>query len=239
MSTLYSNVVQSIIRDIKATRFPVGSMLPSEPELARRYGVSRSTVRAALERLQAAGLVNRRRGAGTMVKAVQGSQRYTHSMVVANDIMQFAGDSWRDIASIEDIVTDETLAPSLDNRPGKPWIRMGQRRWVEGKELPVCWTDLYIDTAFRRVCDAIPTYPGLVYTLIEEEFDVCIQEIKQTIESTGVPESVAANLDAKPHSHALRLTRRYIDTSNRPIVISISILPADRYVSEIKLVRTP
>ena len=239
MSTLYSNVAQSIIGDIKAAYFPVGSMLPSEPELALRYRVSRSTIRAALDRLQAAGFVDRRRGAGTLVKASQGSKRYTHSMVVANDIMQFAGDSRRDIASIDEIVADEGLAPSLDNRPGKLWIRMGQRRWVEGKDLPVCWTDLYIDTAFRRVCDAIPNYPGLVYNLIEEEFDVCVQEIHQTIESAGVPDAVAATLDAEPRSPALRLTRRYIDTSNKPIVISVSILPADRYVSEIKLVRTP
>ncbi len=214
-------------------------MLPSEPELAAKYGVSRSTIRAALERLQAAGLVNRRRGAGTLVKAVQGGQRYTHSMVVVNDIMQFAGESWRDIASIGEIVADERLAPALDGRPGKKWVYMGQRRWVNGKDLPVCWTDLYIDMAFKRICDEIPTYPGLVYNLIEDEFDVCVQEIRQTIESIGVPEAIAETLDAEAHSHALRLTRRYIDTTNQPIVITISVLPADRYVSEIKLVRTP
>ena len=46
--------------------FPDGR-LPAEPELARQLGVSRTTVRAALNDLQALGLIDRTPGAGTQL----------------------------------------------------------------------------------------------------------------------------------------------------------------------------
>ncbi|MEO1974758.1 MAG: GntR family transcriptional regulator [Paracoccaceae bacterium] len=44
-----------------------GDMLPGENELARQHGVSRVTVRKALENLAAEGLVERQKGRGTIV----------------------------------------------------------------------------------------------------------------------------------------------------------------------------
>ena len=45
-----------------------GDALPSEPKLAARHGISRTTVRRALARLQKEGRVERRRGSGTYVR---------------------------------------------------------------------------------------------------------------------------------------------------------------------------
>jgi GntR family transcriptional regulator len=49
-------------------RIGVGGPLPSEPRLMRDYGVSRSTVRRALARLEAEGRILRRRGSGTYAR---------------------------------------------------------------------------------------------------------------------------------------------------------------------------
>jgi GntR family transcriptional regulator len=48
-------------------RFPPGSRLPSEPELAAEFQVSRATLREALRALEAEGLLRRRQGSGTYV----------------------------------------------------------------------------------------------------------------------------------------------------------------------------
>lgn len=47
--------------------FPAGARLPPERALAAKYGVSRNTVREAIQRLGARGLVRSRRGAGVFV----------------------------------------------------------------------------------------------------------------------------------------------------------------------------
>jgi GntR family transcriptional regulator len=63
--------VQNIILDrIIAGTYPPGSQLPPEDELGIQLGVSRTTVRGALDVLVARGTVNRRHGAGTFVSRI-------------------------------------------------------------------------------------------------------------------------------------------------------------------------
>lgn len=53
--------------ELAAGEHPVGSRLPTETNLAARFGVSRPTVRAALRELEALGLVTTKHGVGTFV----------------------------------------------------------------------------------------------------------------------------------------------------------------------------
>ncbi len=60
--------VYLVLRDrIVSGAMPYGAKLPSEPALAETHGVARITVRRALARLAAEGLVERRPSAGTRV----------------------------------------------------------------------------------------------------------------------------------------------------------------------------
>lgn len=57
-----------VMRDaILSGRYPVGSTLPSETELVQQFGISRLTLRKAMDRIEADSLVSRRRGLGTFV----------------------------------------------------------------------------------------------------------------------------------------------------------------------------
>lgn len=58
-----------LVEEIRSGRQPPGSRLPSEWRLVERFGVSRTTVRDALEMLVGEGLVQRRKGSGTWVHA--------------------------------------------------------------------------------------------------------------------------------------------------------------------------
>lgn len=64
---LYLRVRKDIASRIGSGEFPVGSALPSENELARQYGTTRLTVRAALDDMVARGLVRRIQGKGAYV----------------------------------------------------------------------------------------------------------------------------------------------------------------------------
>ena len=63
----YVNVYNQLFKMINAGNFPEGSRLPSEPELAKSLGISRTTLRQALSLLQDDGLVNNIRGKGNFI----------------------------------------------------------------------------------------------------------------------------------------------------------------------------
>ena len=65
---LYRVLSQALVEG----RFGGREPLPSEPQLMRGYGVSRSTVRRALARLEAEGRIERKRGSGTFARDQKG-----------------------------------------------------------------------------------------------------------------------------------------------------------------------
>jgi DNA-binding FadR family transcriptional regulator len=63
----YRKVASALVEHIVAGRLQAGDHLPPELELARQFGVNRSTVREALRELDSAGLLGRRRGSKRMM----------------------------------------------------------------------------------------------------------------------------------------------------------------------------
>jgi GntR family transcriptional repressor for pyruvate dehydrogenase complex len=63
----YRKVAAALIERITARSFKDGDRLPSENELAKQFGVNRSTVREALRGLQTEGLLTRTRGSKLMM----------------------------------------------------------------------------------------------------------------------------------------------------------------------------
>ena len=87
----YLRLYRVLSQALAEGRFGAGEPLPSEPQLMRDYGISRSTVRRALARLEAEGRIERKRGSGT-----------------------FAGHNGEEAAASRD------LSPLLDGTAGQP-----------------------------------------------------------------------------------------------------------------------
>lgn len=66
---LYQQIYEQLLEDIRTGKYPPGSQLPTEKELAQAYGVSRITSKRALTELADAGLIERIRGRGSFVHA--------------------------------------------------------------------------------------------------------------------------------------------------------------------------
>jgi GntR family transcriptional regulator of arabinose operon len=63
----HERISQDLLMEIQSGKFSPGQRLPTELELTRHYGLSRESVRKALSKLQADGLVVKRQGSGTYV----------------------------------------------------------------------------------------------------------------------------------------------------------------------------
>lgn len=69
-SPLVELAVRQLHEQLAAGRWPVGTRLPAEPELAERLGVGRSTLREAVRALAHAGMLETRQGSGTYVRSL-------------------------------------------------------------------------------------------------------------------------------------------------------------------------
>ncbi len=82
---LSTQIVQEMERLIRSGQWPVEERIPAEPELVRLFGVSRNTVREALQSLIHAGLLAARPGDGTYVKRRTRMESVLHSELAGAD----------------------------------------------------------------------------------------------------------------------------------------------------------
>ncbi len=89
-SFLYDEVYRQLIRLIERQEYRTGTKLPTELELAARFGVSRPIVRRALDMLRDADYVATRKGSGTIVvrRTIAAEPRFPPLATVA-DLQQF------------------------------------------------------------------------------------------------------------------------------------------------------
>ena len=89
--TLYGQIKDDLLSKIKDGTYPEGQTIPSELELAEMYGVSRPTIRQALQILVSDGYLEKRRRRGTVVTKPKVSQSFTMSISSFEDAMRLAG----------------------------------------------------------------------------------------------------------------------------------------------------
>jgi GntR family transcriptional regulator, hexuronate regulon transcriptional repressor len=71
---LYQDLARRLVAELAENRYPVGSRLPAEREMAQQYNVSRPTVREAIIALEVEGLVEVRIGSGAYVLRLPGDE---------------------------------------------------------------------------------------------------------------------------------------------------------------------
>ncbi|WP_027416756.1 FadR/GntR family transcriptional regulator [Aneurinibacillus terranovensis] len=77
-------ISRELLSMIESGKFPPGSKLPTEMELATHFGVSRIPIREALSVLRAAGIINSRQGGGSFVEERTGPT-ILHNLRIEND----------------------------------------------------------------------------------------------------------------------------------------------------------
>jgi GntR family transcriptional regulator len=124
---------ESLNRMIRSTE--PGERLPSEPELSRRLGVSRATLREAMRTFEAQGLIHRRQGSGTFV--ARPSQVIESGLEVLESIETLAGRIGLPV-TLGEMHTEETPATpeeanALGVQPGTVLFHVSRVILAEGQ----------------------------------------------------------------------------------------------------------
>lgn len=236
---LYSRIADQLARDIAKGRYPVGTTLPAEPDLALQLKVSRSTVRAALTSLENRKLVSRKKNAGTRVEAITPQGGYGATLTSLSDLIQWAQACERSVQHTGEIVMAQALAKELSCEAGSQWLCIQSLRFDAARgRLPVSWTNAYIDIQYANILKAIQTNPSaLMSELLEKEFGLDLATVEQDVTGCKLDAPLAKNLNAEKDEAALQVVRRYLTRDNKPALVTVSIHPAKRFSIRTTLTR--
>lgn len=231
----YLSLAQTLLRGIESGRYPVDSLLPTESELVREYGMSRHTVREAMRQLQQMGLISRQQGVGTKVRAKTAVARYVQTSASIADLIQYAKDVRLVIRSEKEIVAEGDLCELLHSKPGQRWLKLQGVRYTERRAKPICHTDVYVAYQYASIREQIQKAGMPIYALIERESGSRVQEVQQNIRALAIGSSIAKELGVSPASPGLCITRHYISADGSVFEVAISIYPAERFSYSMRL----
>jgi DNA-binding GntR family transcriptional regulator len=222
------NLARHLRRQIEQGRYPVGSAIPTEAELQRRFDVSRHTVREALRDLKDKGLVSARAGVGTVVRARSPAASFIQGAGTLEEVIQFAEATRMKVLGHESVVADPALAEESGAREGQELVRVSLLRFRPKERLPVGLLQVYLRPEHAEVIGEIERGSLPVLRLVERRYAVGIKEIVQRINAVALTRSQAATLTGKAGQPALKVTRHYFDAQDRHLMATVGLYPGDR-----------
>jgi GntR family transcriptional regulator len=207
---------------ITVGEWAAGDRLPSETDLAARYGVARMTVRQAIGALAGEGIVVRRQGLGTFA-AERLPPRRVGALLSFTEEMHSQG---RDVQSrlVKTAVEQPTdlAREALQLAAYAATVTIQRVRVVDS--YPIAVQHSWLPCARFAGLDAEPLLEDSLYATIEGRYGVRIMRARQVFTATVAGGSEAELLELKPGSPVLRITRTTYDGANCPVEFAMSAM---------------
>lgn len=225
-----------VMRDrIRSGVYPTGSILPGEQELTGLFGVSRITVKRAMNELAAHGLVTRHRGRGTVVTHNAAVPVVQGRFDTLFDALKRMGLQTRvELLEVTDITADEALAAAMNIEPGEGVQRAVRLRHLEGDTFSYLLTYVPGDIAAKYTREELAREPLL--SLLQRAGAEAV-EADQTITAVAAEPHIASALRIGPGSPLLMITRLMRDATGRAVQLITAYYRPERFRYHMRLMK--
>jgi DNA-binding GntR family transcriptional regulator len=228
---LYFQVAERISEAIKAGTLPPGSRLDNEIQLAERLGLSRPTIRQAIQFLVDKGLVVRKRGVGTQV--VHGQVKRSVELTSLYDDLRRAGQKPETrVSSLETVPAGEEAAAALGVEPGAEVLRLERIRFAMGEPLALLHNWLPVGLA---PLSAESLQERGLYELLRQT-GIRMRVAHQRIGARAATASEARLLEERRGCPLLTMVRTTYDDQGRAVEHGSHVYRASHYSLEVTLV---
>jgi DNA-binding GntR family transcriptional regulator len=228
---LYYQIANRLERAIREEQLPAGSRLENEISIGHRFGLSRPTVRRAIQELVDKGLLVRRRGIGTQVVHGQVT-RGVDLTSLYEDLSQTGQSPTTQVIRHEAGTADETAADALGVEAGTPVVRITRLRLADG--VPIAVLDNTLPEAFSDITRDDLEQRGL-YQLLRAR-GVTIRVAKQRIGARAATHAESQLLSLPRNAAVLSMSRTAFDSSGRAVEFGNHCYSPDLYSFEMTLV---
>jgi GntR family transcriptional regulator len=229
---LWFQVAQHLEQSIASGALPQGALLDNEIVLAERLGVSRPTMRRAMEQLVDQGLVVRRRGVGTRV--VQPKVRRPLELTSLHDDLSSSGQQPSTaVLGFETVGAEAEVAARLGLEEGDPVVHVERLR--SARDLPIARMTNWLPADVVSFDEDALASTGL-YDLLRRS-GVHLHSATQTV-GARTATAAEAKLLGEPRGAALLTMQRVtLDENGTTVEYATHLYAASRYSFEVNLVR--
>ena len=215
-SPLYQQIRALITRSLESGEWKPGDIIPSESDLAERFGVSQGTVRKAIDELAAENLLVRRQGKGTFVSTHDDPRSFFRFLRLASN----EGELLR-LQSIplecRRAKAGADVARTLALEPGAP-INIVRRLMRFGDE-PAVYDEIYLPGELfpDLSLDILNSVAVSMYSLFESRYSVRIIRAEERLRAVSADRVSAELLQVAEGSPLLLVERVTYTYDNKPV----------------------
>jgi len=223
---LWRQIATQLEEEIRRRTFGPGQRLPTEQELARRFGVNRHTVRRSVASLEDRGFVRAEQGRGTFVQEnvldYQVGKRTRFSETIRRQQKTPKGE----LLQALEVPADRIVAKGLKIKPGAPVIRLDTMGYAD--ESPISVAAHYFPA--RRFPDFIAVYKSSrSITAALKRSGVADYTRQSTRVTTRMPDSEEARLLRLPRNRPVLVAESVnVDQDGKPIEFGVARFAGDR-----------
>lgn len=222
----YRNMYTSLKRQIKDGEYPAGAFLPTEPELEKKFGVSRTTVRKAVGLLAADGYLRVTQGKGTQVLDVSTIQRLNHISSITETLEQKGHKVTTQGMYIQKLPAPEQVAAALEIPPGEPVYQIQRVQCADGQPIA-----MMLNFLKANLVPGLEQYNGAfvgLYAFLESTYRIVLRDAVERLSAVAADftESQILKVDV---GAPLLCSRRVSSTEQGPFEYSVIKLVADKY----------
>jgi len=231
---LYLQIRQALLRAILSGGFQPHQRVPSERELSEALGVSRMTVRQALQTLINEGYLYTVPGKGTFVasrpRIEQNLQR------LSGFTQEVRSQGFTPGSRVLDLTTtpaDETSARALHVPPGTRLVRLTRQRLVDGA--PVALESAYLVYARFPELPRFDFSRESLYAVLQRHYGLRLTRALQMVEAREADPDIAPLLHIEPYRPVLAMERITFAHDGTPVEYVRSFYRADRFRLKVEL----
>ena len=224
---LYRQVRTALQEMVEGAEYEPGDRVPSERELSERLGVSRMTVRRAVEDLIALGLLERRSTSGTYVRKPQIVRSLGGpALSLSQRLREAGGEPGSRLLSFEITPAPRKIAEYLRLGVGQPLVLTRRLRLINDR--PLSLESSYLPQTLVPGLAAADLVDGSLYRLLRERYRIAIGASEDTISLSRATPEEAGLLELQADTPVLLLRAVVSDASGRPIEYLVSVNHPER-----------
>ncbi|MBT2496674.1 GntR family transcriptional regulator [Microbacterium sp. ISL-59] len=232
--TLYAQIESALVARFGVDLHP-GNKLPTEDSLIDEYGVSRITVRRALQNLASKGFIVTKRGIGSFVATPALSQPLTALTSFVEDMDAHGLNTTARVLVVEEITAPAHVREALELPLGAKVVRIERVRLAAGQ--PVSLDETYLPLHLGRLVAQGDLENEPIFDLLEKRHDTPLVEAAYALKAGTADSPTAAALDVDEGSAIFRIERTSFTTGQKPVDYEILHYRADAMTFTMRLPR--